>query len=143
MLYERVVIAQSLRAQRVTKLNVGGLDDEAATELAQKFIEKNNSEYEIAIPDYEKERKAKFGLGNKLSLAELAWVAKSSSVTAAIKKANRLKGKLEAEKFLRVNSKTVEEISQPLVSVYLHFQPERTSIPDAGSFAYQVILSAI
>ena len=140
VLHQRVVIVKSLVEQRVLNQNTKCLDNQTAEVIKQQFLQKNSSDYKYAIPDYEKAQRLKFGIGNQISLAEIAWLIKSNSLNSAVRKLRRIKNKLSTRRFLQKNSQSTNKIQRPFVSLYLHYQPERTSIPDAGKFAYQSLI---
>lgn len=105
--------------------------------LASDYIRKNKREYAIAEPEWSKKRK-KDGVFNKWSwwneiksnvlFKSRGWL---SSLVASYEK------KKSFDEYLRV--KSMVPLEMPFCGVFfLHYQPERTTVPEGGMYGQQL-----
>lgn len=110
---------------------VGINNDEEKDSLVNTYIEKVNKKYEDAQPEYEKERMKK----RKKSL--LSWKEEYKVIIKNPKKLSflPLKRKLYKNFLKYVETPSLDE---KYVILFLHYQPERTSLPEGRLFANQI-----
>lgn len=99
--------------------------------LSQKYLENVNKKYEDAQPEYEKERMKK----RKKSLIswteELKAVSKNPKMIAFLSYKKRL-----YDSFLRYCK--APNLNEKYIILFLHFQPERTSMPEGRMYSNQI-----
>tara|TARA_R110001599_G_scaffold191782_1_gene386803 strand:- start:10797 stop:12170 length:1374 start_codon:yes stop_codon:yes gene_type:complete len=110
---------------------------EADYELMKSFLSKKTHDYNEAIPDYEKERlvrsKGRF------------WDWKKEIGIALNRKKNPIKSiyslylKYKLYHFFLSQTSGMEKWSSKFVTFYLHYQPERTTLPEGGVYNQQFV----
>lgn len=110
-------------------VEIGNLSTDDA--LAQKYIENVNKKYEDAQPEYEKERMKK----RKKSL--ISWCEEFKAVRNNPKMGAFLPLKKKLYKSF-LNYCKVPDLNQKYIILFLHYQPERTSMPEGRMFANQI-----
>lgn len=121
----------------ITRLNKNS--NESDGERVEDWIAKFKGSYQTAMPDYEKKRNKAFSKGDSKLYLNILDIIKSKPHRLKFKKISVLKAKLGA---LRYYERITAKFSFPnkFVVVFLHFQPERTSLPEGLGYAQQIRL---
>ena len=133
--------------QKPLKINLDHLykyDQKLILEHLSKF--KKSRHYDI-LPEYSKDRLKIYNSGFTGFFSEIKFInsVKSINIKRTIKsKLAALSSSLEKQKSLNyyiknISIKTIEDIKDkyPYVIYFMHYQPERTSIPEANDFSSQ------
>lgn len=110
---------------------------EADYELMRNFLNKKTHDYNDAIPDYEKERLVR--------LKGRFWDWKKELGIALNRKKNPVKSfyslylKYKLYSFFQSKVSGKEKWSSKFVTFYLHYQPERTTLPEGGVYNQQFV----
>ena len=128
-------------------VNWGG-EKKLSNNIIKKFIkEKTEKNYSLSIPELQEERRKTYNNGYTGLLSEARFFLKEDSFNLK----RTLKAKLSVIKTLifkkdpldfyqrNTTIKKNEDLNKykPYIIFFLHYQPERTSIPEANSYSYQ------
>ena len=133
----RFWLVEGLDVQRIIYPNTKQVVGNDQSNLIKQYIKMNQSGYSDALPDYEKDRlKARKG-------DYWQWKKELIDVSKSPRKLLNLKSK---RKNYKLYSKLAEYPNNKdnYIVFFLHFQPERTSLPEAGIYSNQwLIIKAI
>lgn len=121
-----------------TNLEFENVDEsEIANEkvLIEQFLRLNTGEYTRAIPEYEKKRFSERA-GNVWS-----WRKELSNVCRDPRNILKLPLKyILYRRYIHYSQNPIKEVPDNIICVFLHFQPERTSLPEGGSWCQQTVI---
>jgi hypothetical protein len=130
----RYRLVKGIDQPEILKLDKLKIDDQDP--FLNDFIETNLSDYKLAIPDYEKiriqSRKGKFWSWRKELKDFINYPRPNLLNNIFYKKAL----------FTKYNNLTLKTIDNNVKNIvfFMHYQPERTSLPEGGIFAQQWLL---
>lgn len=107
------------------------------------WIGRLSSSYAHAVPDYERERAVRHGSSRSTILGDFKTLIRSKSQVELVGRLMAIPEKRRAESLYWSLARRVGDESSrgaPRVVVFLHYQPERTTIPEAGMLADQLAL---
>jgi hypothetical protein len=132
----RVYIQKGAFDGRLAERNNGAAYEADLKEL-RSFLNKKTQEYKDAIPEYEKER--------LIRLKGKFWSWKKEIGVALNKKKNPVKSfyalylKFKLYSFFESKISDTDKWNSRFVTFYLHYQPERTTLPEGGVYNQQLI----
>lgn len=105
-------------------------------ENVENFVNKIRSTYDEAIPDYEKEPLERFGGKEGGIIGEIKTIFSSPSTR---EKLSKVKSALQKRSALKLYNRLTDNFQLPdkYVVFFLHFQPERTTLPEAKNYVQQ------
>ena len=126
-------IVQGIKEPETTFLN-----GEPSKEKLENWISKLQSDYSEAIPEYERKRNVTYKYGDASILSNLKDIVfKSANNSIRYNKIKNLKDKFKCLKLY--DKLAVSHLdSTKFIVLFLHYQPERTSLPEGRNFAQQM-----
>lgn len=133
-----VFVARGLDAQTVLETTAG--DTAAAPAQARDFIAIRQRSYAEAEPDYERRARESYGEGFFSVRAELRKALASGSAREAVQKLLLIPLKRSALRCYEGHAISRLDPAQQgrAVVFFLHYQPERSSLPEGGDYAQQL-----
>jgi hypothetical protein len=114
------------------------LKGEPSEKKLNEWIDKLQSSYDEAIPEYEKNRNNTFKLGDRNIISNLKDILfKSTNNSFRYNKIINLKSKLNTLK-LYEDLSFKGSLPQNFIVFFMHYQPERTSLPEGREYAQQM-----
>lgn len=127
----RCMLAKGIKESEIVKIT----DEKDEKILIQRFIDDNSGSYDKAIPSYEKDRLKKRG-GNIWSWSnEIKLCFEGKNISQMILRTLSIPRKRKAYVYYKKHTSYPSKCRY--VVVFLHFQPERSSLPEGLYFSQQ------